>query len=98
MSLGPRPMYSRSKRVIPSQTAASISPWVFRPALSELPAILAGDAHAKDSGTSAAAGRKLFSAPLGTAIQPPAHPYLMPETGIFGVCDWGQPSWAAIAL
>ena len=29
MSLGPRPMYSCSKRVIPSQMAASISPCVF---------------------------------------------------------------------
>ena len=28
MSLGPRPMYSCSKQLIPSQTAASISPWV----------------------------------------------------------------------
>ena len=29
MSLGPRPMYSCSKRVIPSQMPASISPSVF---------------------------------------------------------------------
>ncbi len=29
MSLGPRPMYSCSKRLIPSQMAASISPCVF---------------------------------------------------------------------
>src|SRR5947207_2215203 len=29
MSLGPRPMYSCSKRLIPLQITASISPWVF---------------------------------------------------------------------
>jgi hypothetical protein len=29
MSLGPRPMYSSSKRATPSQIADSISPWVF---------------------------------------------------------------------
>ena len=29
MSLGPRPMYSCSKRLMPSQMAASISPCVF---------------------------------------------------------------------